>query len=347
MDPTQGQGNELDDFLSNDATHDPDGDADFEAGFNSTSSGAGQPGAGNGSNLGNDAGNEDPAAAAAAAQAAADAEAAAAIQAEVDRLAAEANAPVTITKADLDAMRAQLAQLPALEQQLHQTRDSMAGRLGSLNQTIDALKAQASKGGIPAIKALSRLEKEFPELGSMLREDLAEAFGGGAAPAANAGQQEDRTQAGGQPASQEHVDPLNHPEVVKTLQKKEMSIVDVIHPGWRGKQNDDGTYTPGLIDSPEFKEWRAGLPPTAQQMLGNTWDSGVLKDALAHFKSWNTERTSRAQDTAAAQAAAAKQRDKRLANAAPATTGAPTGINAVDEDAAFASGFERARGGRG
>lgn len=359
MSANQGQGNELDDFLSSDNQVDLEGDDDFEAAFNSAR--ALQDGAPTiAANPGADADiktpeDEDPAAAAAAAQAAAEAEATAAAQAEADRIAAEANAPVTITRAQLDAMQAQLAmldRLPTLEQQLAQQRDSVAGRFGSLNQTIDALKAQAGKGGIPAIKALKRIEQEWPELGAMLREDLTESFAGdpAAAPAAGAddpgqgGQQDQPGKASGDAPGANPVDPLENPAVVKVLQQKEMAIVDAIHPGWRGTKHEDGSYTPGLVDSPEFKEWRAGLPPHAQQVLGSTWDHQVLKGAIEHFKHDQAQRQAAAQAAATAQAAASKQRDNRLAHAAPATTGAPTGSHALDEDAAFADGFNKARG---
>lgn len=362
MDPTQGQGNtELDEFLSTDLPDDPDGDADFEAAFMSARALQDGPAMSSASNPGtstevkNPPAEEDPAAAAAAAQAAAEAEAAAAAQAEADRIAAEANAPVTITKAEMDALRAQLAQLerlPVLEQRLQQAQDTLGGRLGSLNQTIETLKAQAGKGSVPSIKALKRIEAEWPELGAMIREDLAEAFAGEppAAPAAGAGepgqggQKEDPGTASGDAPGAAQVDPLADPAVVKVLQQKEMTIVDSIHPGWRGTKHADGSYTPGLVDSPEFKEWRAGLPAQAQQLLASTWDSDVLKGAIAHFKHDQAQRQAAAQAQATATAAASKQRDNRLANAAPATTGAPTGNHAVDEDAAFAEGFNKTRG---
>lgn len=333
---------------------DPEGDAAFAAAFNSTREqnqlphGEGSTATTATTNQGAGEGEpgDDPAAAAAAAQAAQEAEA----QAAADRAAAEANAPVTITKAELAAMQATLARVGSLEQQLQQTSQASQkafGRIGSLQQTIDAIKVQASQGKAPSIKQLARIEKEFPELGQMLREDLADAFGGqeGAAPGADANQGDQGGQQGDGKAggNVEPVDPMADPAVVKVLQSKEMAIVDVIHPGWRGQKAEDGTYQPGLIDTPAFKQWRSGLPPAAQELLNDTWDSNVLKDAIADFKSWETNRNTQAQ----AQAQASKQRDKRLENAAPATTGAATGAHAVDDDAAFAEGFSKVRGGRG
>jgi hypothetical protein len=329
------------------------GDADFAAAFNNARDQQKlTPAEGTTSNADTstvtpgDGAGDDPAAAAAAAQAAQEAEAAAA----AERAAAEANAPVTITKAQLDAMQAKLDRMGDLESQIAQSTqlsNKAFGRIGSLQQTIDAIKVQASQGKAPSIKQLARLEKEFPELGQMLREDLADAFGGQSgdvtADQGNPGeQQEDGGKANGQPPAVEQTDPLNNPVVVKALQAKEMAIVDVIHPGWRGTNNPDGTRTPGLIDTPEFQQWRAGLSPTAQHLLGNTWDSNILKDAIAHFKADQAQRATQAQ----AQAEASKQRDKRLEDAMPATTGVATGAHAVDEDAAFEAGFKQVRSGR-
>lgn len=324
---------------------DPEGDAAFAAGFNTTRESTGDEAtAGTTSSAGgqvDDGSTRDPEADAAAAAAA---EAAAAAQ----RAADEANAPVPITRAQFEAMQAALARLPQLENQLRQTHDSMAGKVGSLQQTITSLKAQASQGKPLNVKQLKRLQAEYPDLHDMLVEDLAEAFGSTSTPGSNAGAgapddqqgpQQGDSKADGSTAAAEH-DPLNDPQVVRTLQQQEMKIVDVIHPGWRSTTTPEGTRVPGLIDSPDFKAWRAGLPRPAQELLANTWDSNILKDAIAHFKADQASRTAQA----TAQAEADKQRDKRLADATPVTTGTSTGAHVVDDDAAFAAGFSKVRG---
>ena len=262
-------------------------------------------------------------------------QAAAAAQAETDAAAAaeaEANAPVAITKAELDALRAVAGQVTQLQAELKRTNDTTSGRLGSLKQTLDAVKAQAQQGVKPTFKQMKRLEGEFPELAKLMSEDLEDAFGApaAAAPAAAAEQHqaEDEGKASGDaPGAQADVDPLANPHVQKVLKEKEMAIVDEAHPDWRD-----------LSKTPEFTAWKTSLPAAAQQLLVSSWDSKVLKDAFTDFKSWNSKRS--------AAADANKQRDKRLANAVPATTGAPTGANAIDEDAAFQQGFNSARGNR-
>lgn len=309
-------------------------DADFEAAFNQvagntpTTANATDPKEAEPAADAND-GQQDVEAkaaadAAAAAQAEADAQAAAA-QAATD----EANAPVSLTKAELDAIRAQLARVPELEGELRRVHDTTAGRIGSLKQSIDALKDKAGQGNKASIKQLKRLGEEYPELAAMLVEDLNDASGdGGAAaqPDAQATAEPAQAEPAAQPAVQ--VDPLDNPAVQAVLKQKEMAIVDAVHPDWRG-----------LPAQPEFNEWKSQLPAAAQEMLASTWKSEVMIDAFNDFKAWRHTRTQQTQ----AQAETNKQRDKRLAGAIPATTGAPTGANAVDDDAAFEAGFKSVR----
>lgn len=319
-------------FEQDNQMDDPNGDADFAAAFNATRAQAGAEGpTANGAAPAGGAPVEepkpeepDPEAEAAAARAAAEAEAAAA----AERAAAEANSPVTLTKQQMDSIQATLALVPQLQQQLQQKWDSTAGRIGSIQQTVDALKSQAGKGQAPTIKQLKRLQAELPELAALLMEDLTDAFApaDGAAPdPAPAGQPTERQAQ--QPAVPTNV--LEDPRVVQVLRDKEMTILDARHPDWRD-----------LRATPEFAEWRHTLPEVAQQMLATSWDSSVMTDAFNDFKAWRAQRSADAE----AQADANKQRDKRLEAATPATTGAASGVNVVDEDAAFLSGFNGVRG---
>lgn len=341
----EGQAVELPSTLEEDAA----GDAAFASGFDATRA-DNAPAGGTVLEVGEDGkplvtdpkgdGNteEDPAAIAAAAEAArmkAEADAAAAAQ-------AEANAPAIVTKAQLEQLAAAAALVPQLQEELKRSRDTTAGKIGSLKQTLDAVQAQAAKGQAPTIKQMKRLEAEFPELAKLFTEDLNDAFGSAAAGAAEPGTQPPGDN--GQPAAPVvPVDPLSDPAVQTVLRNKNLAVVDALHPGWRGTQGQDGTYVPGLKDSPEFQEWRAGLPPAAQHMLANTWESSVIDDALKDFKGWQQKRIEQVQ-ASAAQAEANKQRDKRLEHGVPATTGRATGANAVDEDTAFLSGYKEVRG---
>lgn len=356
-------------FLAADDSMDKEGDADFEAAFNGTRSPsdgapAGGPG-GSGKPAGGDA-EEKPdaeadkaaadAAAAASAAAKAEADAAAAAAAEAARIAAEANAPVTLTQAELDQLRAQVAKVNELEQRLQQTHDTTAGRLGSLNQTIETLKAQAAKGKPFTIKQLARMEKEWPEIAELLKQDLSDALGvtvdasapgsqgAGSATVTPPDSGEGNQASGESPPGAQPFDPLNDPAVVKVLREKEMAIVDTVHPGWRGTLAADGTTKPGLIHTPDFQEWRNGLNQAAQQLLASTWDSNVLRDAIADFKKWQGARQAQAEAVAQERADAHKKRDARLQHGMPATTGIATGAPVEDEDAAFREGFKSVRG---
>lgn len=247
---------------------------------------------------------------------------------EAARLDAEANAPVTLTKAELDGLRNAASLIPQLQDELRKTRDTTAGKLGSLQQTLDAVRTQAQQGQRPTVKQLKRLEGEFPELAKLLSEDLEEAFGNSTVQLPADQTQGDGRASGGQSpgaAPAAPVDPLSDPKVQQLLRSKEMAIVDAVHPDWRA-----------LTQTAEFNQWRASLPTPAQQLLASTWDANVMVPAFKDFKSWSAKRQ--------AAAAANKQRDKRLEHGVPATTGRATGANAVDEDTAFLSGYKEVRG---
>lgn len=278
-----------------------------------------------------DGNEEDPAAIAAA-------EEAARVAAETEARAkaeAEANAPASLTQAQVQQLLAAAGQLPQLQAELARTRDTTAGKIGTLHQQMADFKAAAAKAGAsPSPRHLKRLEAEFPELATLLKEDL---YGPGDATAPAAGDnQEGQGNASGQAPGanptveppQAPADPMSDPRVMKVLREQAQTIVDVHHPDWKQ-----------LAGTPEFKEWRTNLPPAAQHLLANSWDSNVLVPAFNDFKTWSAKR----QETAQAQADANKQRDKRLEHATPATTGRATGNNAVDEDAAFLDGFKQAR----
>lgn len=273
------------------------------------------------------------------AQAEADAQAAAeAAQVEAAAKAeAEANAPVTLTRAEVEQMKAAAAQVQRLEADLRKTNDSMAGRMGSLKQSIDALKEKAQGGSRIAIGQLKRLSGEYPELAQLLTEDLTEQFGAQAAAEPVKAAQADgapdlEDDASGaapgadEPAASVPDDPFNDPRVQETLKVKEMAVVDAVHPDWRT-----------LALAPDFALWKASLPAPAQALLDSSWDATVLVPAFNDFKAYRQKRV--------AATTASEQRDKRLQNGIPATTGAPTGAHVVDDDAAFMDGFNSVRKG--
>jgi hypothetical protein len=272
--------------------------------------------------------HEDDAAARAQAEAEAAAVAQAAAEAEARTKAEqEADAPVTLTRAEVDALRAAAAAIPSLQDELRRTRDTTAGKIGSIQQELKAIAARAADGQKSAQVQLKRIKSEFPELGQMLEEDLNEATAARETtpPPGNA---DDASQAPPVPPAQ--VDPFADERVQQVIRARERAIVDAVHPDWRE-----------LAKTPDFSDWRNQLPQAARDLLASSWDANVLVDAFKDFKAWKSKRD----EQAAAQAAADKQRGKRLENAIPATRGAPTGINAVDDDAAFEAGFKAVRTG--
>jgi len=317
---------------------DEQGNADFEAAFNSARSNAHAEGptdkndASQALELDDAKPNVDPAAAAAAAEADAAAQAAAVAAAA----AAEDDAPVSVSRKDFNRIMQAAEQVTALQDELRTTRDKTAGRLGNLQQMVEGFKAQASKAGPGfSVKQLTRLQAEFPELANLLVQDLADATGAGAEQQP-AGDQVDQdagasgAAAPGADAGQD--DPFTDPRVQERLQQQETvqrqlhaTVVDKNHPDWRD-----------MVRTPEFAQWRQGLPEQAKQLLATSWDSSVLTDAFADFKKHLADRQ--------AAASASKERDKRLADAVPPTSGRPTGQHAVDEDAAFMAGFNKVNG---
>lgn len=245
------------------------------------------------------------------------------------------NAPVAVSRKDFARLMELANTVPALQDELRTTRDKTFGRIGSIQQVVDAVKAQASAGRAFSAPQLKRLAEEYPDMAQLLSEDLGEAFAqpAPAAPAVEAAPVDDNA-SGDAPGAEATYDPFADPRVQERLKQQEeavrnshLAVVSARHPDWID-----------LRATPEFAEWRNNLPAPAQELLAKTWDSSVLTDAIADFKGWRDKRN--------ASASASKQRDNRLENAIPATTGRATGAHVVDEDAEFAKGFKIARNGR-
>jgi hypothetical protein len=298
-------------------------DAAFEAGFNAVNPIADETtsenNAGANANLNPDGNTDDG-----DEQARLEAEAAA----EAERKAREeAEAPVTITKGQFDKLMMIADEVPNLREQMTKTHDTVAGRIGSLQQTIKTLQERAGQGNRASIKQLKRLEEEFPQLAQLLKEDLSEAFGPGETNQPSQLEQQQQNDAPLQDQSgQGQGNPLENPEVQKVLQQKEMAIVEAVHPGFRQ-----------LAATPEFSEWKATLPPVAVNLLDSSWDAqNVMIPAFNDFKKWKQQRE--------AAKSAKQQNDKRLERGIAPTDGAPrTGQHVVDEDAAFEAGFNAVR----
>lgn len=238
------------------------------------------------------------------------------------------DAPVTITKRQLEQLTSLAPMVQALQGELRKTVDSTNGRIGSIQQTLKDVSARAAAGFRPSFDQMEELEQELPEIAGILKRTLERSFGVGNA--TEPGSEGDPTASGEDApgAAAAPANPLEDAEVRKVLREKELAIVDATHKGWRQ-----------LPATQEWKAWQQQLPPAAQQLLATATDAATLNDALDDFKAY--------QQKQAAAASASNQRDKRLANAIPATTGSAQAHRAMpNEDDEFNAGFQSVAGRR-
>lgn len=218
---------------------------------------------------------------------------------------------------------------------LQTTVDKMAGRMGQLMQQIEALRStppttQAAQQALDL--KLEKLSAAFPELASMLREDLQGLQGGVAnqqalAPAAPAGITQEQLDAA-------LAERLNQAQA-SMQEKMEVKVLSVLHPDWLT-----------VIKSPQFALWRDNvLGPVTGKMLMESEDSAFISQHLSQFKSWREQSAA----PAAPRTTVPASRTSRLANAVIPNGGAGRpATGPVTEEDAFAAAFakERARGGR-
>ena len=205
---------------------------------------------------------------------------------------------------------------------LQGTVDKMAGRIGSLMQQIEQLRAAppTTAAGQQALDLkLEKLSGSFPELAELLREDLQGLRQGSSAPPAPAG------------ISQEELAQQLAATANKFNEKLEVKVLTIQHPDWFD-----------LIRTPEFANFRDNVLPTGVgKQLMESEDSVFISGKLTEFKAWK-ERVS-----APPAAPAPRQQNSRVSNAVlPTGRVAPVTGVATEEDA-FLSGFknERARSG--
>lgn len=234
------------------------------------------------------------------------------------------DAPVTLTRRQLAELTSAGASVAALKDELRQLGEKTNGRFGSFQQTLKEVRELATTGQRPSFDQLEAMEAEFPELAAVLKKDLAKVWGKGneVDPAKGAaGTDEGNASGADAPGAAPTVDPLEHPEVRKVLRAAQLTIVDSRHEGWRA-----------LPATPEWKAWSEQLPPAAQELLRTTGDAETLSDAITGFKEWQTEQ--------AKKASASTERNNRLANAIPATTGSSAARPpAPNDDDEFEKGF--------
>lgn len=244
------------------------------------------------------------------------------------------DAPVTLTRRQLNEMNGLRDTITALQSELRQSVEKTNGRFGSIQQTMKQVQEQATKGIRPSFGQMEAMEEAFPELARAMKADLEKAFGEGNATQPGAGegeseddQQDDSSNASGAdaPGAAPAVNPLEAPEVKAALYDAQLAIVDARHEGWRA-----------LPATAEWQAWQQQLPPAAAELLRTTSDAQTLTEAIADFKGWQQKQT--------AATSASNQRGKRLEHAVPATNGSSAAVRTVlSEDDAFEAGFKEVR----
>jgi hypothetical protein len=226
----------------------------------------------------------------------------------------EAPAPVEDPFASLPpAVRDLLARVPALEARLEQTT-RVANMVPALQSRLDKLNSQPAATNTPVptrgkFAKVEALRAELPEIADALDEIAAERH---QAPA-------DIQPAQRQPAHPDTSEPTAHEEALTS-----------VRPTWA----DD------LVSS-DFQLWLARQPKDYQALVQNTSKSGDILKALGQFDAFREQTTSTQQ--------LSQRRSTRMAAAVvPQGDGrrARPAVAEDDEDAAMASAFNKARGGR-
>jgi hypothetical protein len=138
------------------------------------------------------------------------------------------------------------------QQQEHiKTRDKFFGKIGELQQKIDAARSTVST---ISPKARERLQADFPELADML-------FDGDAEPA--------------QPDPEYRYEPQED-KLDKVREEMELKLLTFKHKDWKT-----------VVATPEFTQWKESvLDPESALELDSSRDSEFISDKLTAFKEW-------------------------------------------------------------
>ena len=214
---------------------------------------------------------------------------------------------------------------------LQSTVDKMAGRLGSLMQQIEALKANPPTTQVAQQALDLKLEKlsaQFPELANLLREDLStlqQAQAASPAPAVPSG------------LTQEQFDVALNARLAgateQLTEQMEAKILTIQHPDWLE-----------IIKTPQFALFRDNvLPPGVGQQLMSSSDSTFISAKLTEFKEWRAK----SQAPAPAKPAIPPARQSRLAQAVIPNGDRSAPKAPQTEEDAFIAGFKNARAAAG
>jgi hypothetical protein len=205
------------------------------------------------------------------------------------------------TQAEVQAAFAKLAKVETLEQSQSKT----FGMLGSLKQTIDALRAQPGTPVKLSRDSLKRLNAEYPDLADALAEDLGN-FGGNAAPA---------------------VDPNQINEIVTTgiRTARQADASEFLK-----DEHGDWVQT---VKSPEFAAYLGTLDPETQKRVKGSENPFYVSKQLTQFAEWKAKSEQ-----------VVKTKQSRLEAAIPPTKGGAAGKTGPTDEDAFMEGFKAVRG---
>jgi hypothetical protein len=220
-----------------------------------------------------------------------------------------------LKESEVRALLARIPDLEALRADLGKTRDTMAGKYGELNRTIQTLQQGGGGGGKLTVskEQLKRVAEHYSDdFADALAQDLSEI---------NAG-----ASAGAQPAqlTDEQLDALLNPRFEQfqhDLEKKYLL-----------RQHGDFYEQ---LKTPEFKLWFDALKPEEQTEFNASGDSIYLGDRMTAFKTWRGNLSKQQQQQ--------QDRQQRLEEAVQ-TRGAAAATGVLSADQELEAGFRSVRG---
>lgn len=210
----------------------------------------------------------------------------------------------------------QLAQIVAQAADHKRSLDTAFGKIGSLQQMIDTLKAGTVAGAQVEISAedFAELKEEYPELTALtvkgMNKALSKMRGTGAAVAPAQLEQ----------IVQQRLD-AETPKIRQAVEQSfELKLLSRSHNDWKD-----------VVESPEYISWLAKQPETVRKAAAESWDSQVTIPIISSFK--ESRKAAKAQTTQAA-----STRQQRLeAGVNPRGTGGHAPGPTEDDD--FHAGF--------
>lgn len=225
---------------------------------------------------------------------------------------------VSITAEQWQAMQQKLSEVDTLKHELSRRTDQAFGRIGEIQRTLQ----QQPKGLQLSKDKFKRLGNDFPELATLLAEDLSEALG--TAPA----QQEQKAETQG--VNAEEIRRAIEAQMEQRLQKErfelEAKLLSRRHKDWQE-----------VVSSEDFIKWGGTLPMQEWHDLRNSSDSDTVADAIDRFRAHQSK--AQADAKAAAEKAAKRQSASKRLEAAITPTGTAGSVPQVTERDLFLQGF--------